>query len=90
MTVKSLTPAQKQAIGDAFRTKEFTLSELCGLYSRSRRTLIRTLEEMGCDPGIKKRRGRKSKYVTLAVTIPVKTPWWRRLLGLGQKVSISP
>jgi hypothetical protein len=82
MTVKSLTYRQKQDIADAFIFKRQTIDELVVKYERSRRTIIRVLDETGCQTGLRTRtrKPKPAPVPTPPVAIPTKTPWWKRWL----------
>jgi len=55
MTVKCLSPLDKAYIADAFTAKTQDLNELALTFGRSRRTIIRVLEEYKVDTGVKPR-----------------------------------
>jgi hypothetical protein len=55
MTVKCLSEAAKQNIAAGFSLHIYTINQLANMYVRSRRTIIRVLEEKGIDPGVKHR-----------------------------------
>ena len=78
MTVKSLTDEQKIAVARSF-SFGVSITILAEQHQKSRRTIIRTLEELGINPGIKKRQ-RLPKPTALPTMIPTKTPWWRRVV----------
>jgi hypothetical protein len=79
MTVRSLNDGAKNYIIHCFNTKLRTIDQLGDDYSRSRRTIVRVLEEAGIDPGIKRRK-RLPKPEPLPTVIPTKTPWWKRII----------
>jgi hypothetical protein len=76
MTVKSLTDIEKAQIDDLYTQGVYTIPELALIYNRSRRTVIRALEEQGAYT-IKKR---APKPKPVPVVIPTKTPWWKRVI----------
>jgi len=95
MTVKCLTEPVKNGIVEAFKEKSLTIDQMVSCTGRSRRTIIRVLEDAGIDPGIHRRPGRKSKKVlteqtTMALDTefmplgdPIRTPkfnWGNRAL----------
>jgi hypothetical protein len=73
MTVKSLSPVQKAEIAVSYSYGKYTVNELATIYDRSSRTIIRALEEQGIKDVVKKRKPK------VPVTIPTKTPWWKRV-----------
>lgn len=75
MTVKCLNSFEQEYIVASFVSKELTIDELALKYSRSRRTIIRVIQDQSIDPGIKTR---AKKVVKVPVVIPTKTPWYRR------------
>ena len=77
MTVRSLTDVQKAQVDALYTQGVYTIPELAIIYQRSRRTIIRTLNEQGAYTI--KRRAPKPKPVP--VVIPTKTPWWKRLFA---------
>ena len=83
MTVKSLTDVEKSGVAFCYAMGR-TIDDLAFEYKRSRRTIIRVLEELGYAP-VTKRRSRKLKPV--AVVIPAKTPWWKPFIVWAFPVS---
>ena len=90
MTVKSLSSMDKMYIIDAFLAKTKTLNELALIYSRSRRTIIRAIEEHGFDPGVKHRVPKAPSvdvYLDLSLQLPESPPvveakpWYRKVLS---------
>lgn len=92
MTVKCLNDLEKVIIAGLYVDHGRSIDSLATEYKRSRRTIIRTLEEQGVNPGIK-RRNRKSKApLTIhqnytpgnkpagPTVIPTHTPWYRRII----------
>lgn len=55
MTVKCLSEGAKHHIASSFSYHVYTINQLAIMYGRSRRTIIRVLEEQGVDPGVKHR-----------------------------------
>ncbi len=55
MTVKCLNDNAKAVIVELFVSQRYTLNDLVRLYGKSRRTVIRVLEDAGVDPGVKHR-----------------------------------
>lgn len=55
MTVKCIKPLDKTYIVHSFVHENTSINTLANLYGRSRRTIIRVLEENGVEPGIKRR-----------------------------------
>lgn len=79
MTVRSLNYGEILSIAYAFKHEKTSITELATHYQRSRRTIIRALEDQGVDPGIKRRKPvAKPVPVVLPKPIPTKTPWWKR------------
>ena len=64
MTVKCLTTPTKLSVVEMFNNKTHTIEDLVYLTGKSRRTVIRVLEDAGVDPKIH-RRNRKPKYTVL-------------------------
>ena len=58
MTVKCLTEGQQRTLVDLFTHSGTPIEELVVYYDRSRRTIIRVLEDHGVDPKIHRRPGR--------------------------------
>lgn len=83
MTVRSLSTPAKLVIAQAFTQRNRTINELAAFYGKSRRTIIRALEEQGIDPGIKKRGPRKPKEGVLTFpnrpVVGYTAPWYRRV-----------
>lgn len=65
MTVKCLNEVDQAYICDAYLSKTQTVTELAITYNRSRRTIIRVLEDAGYDP---------VKHRTPKVDIPLTFP----------------
>ena len=82
MTVKSLDEYEKQNIANYFCFNQHSISELAVMYGKSRRTIIRTLEEMGVDPGVK-HRVKKEQEPASAVPVPRPLLWNRFLKWVG-------
>lgn len=96
MTVKCLNPGQKFAIVHEFQVLGAQIDDMAAYYGRSRRTIIRVLEEAGVDPGIRRRTkpadssqlqqplptfNREGfKELVLPKPIPTYRPWYRRIL----------
>lgn len=94
MTVKCLSDYNKATIRSDFVHNGSTLESLALEHGRSRRTIIRTLEEAGIDPGVKKRKPRLSKvnYESVTGRMPfdylspnevvhtTHTPWYRKVI----------
>lgn len=74
MTVKSLTLNQKKMIAEDHVLGFATIDQQVVLWNRSRRTIIRVLEEAGCTDVVKRRVKRAT-----TMTIPTKTPWWKKV-----------
>lgn len=85
MTVKCLTDAEKVELASAF-SMGAPINFLAEINGCSRRTVIRTLEEIGIEPGIKRRR-RQPKPTPLPTVIPTKTPWWSRVIEKVKDIS---
>ena len=85
MTVKSLTDLQKSYIGDLYRSQIYTIPELALLYERSRRTIIRALDEQGAYTI--KRRIPKPKL--LPVAIQTNIPWYQRAATVVKSFFVS-
>jgi len=66
MTVKCLAPAQQHAIVTAFVEFRVPIDTLAIDYGKSRRTIIRVLEDHCVDPGIRRRPGAKKPIPTTA------------------------
>lgn len=103
MTVKSLNEYQKNNLARLFVEQKTSLNELAAYCGRSRRTVIRVLEELGIDPGV---RHRKPKIVVpVPLTFPNHpihtgpigykpgTSWYSRVLDsvaqLSRRIGIS-
>lgn len=74
MTVKSLSPTAKDQITNLFLQKAMTLTQLAHFYDRSRRTIIRALEERGVDPGVKTRKKRAPVQPIQIFPFPIVLP----------------
>lgn len=92
MTVKCIKPVDKAYIVDAFVAKTQTITQLAELYGRSRRTIVRVLEDHGIDPGIRRRRQQQFSAEQIKVpdlfgtrtgrvTMIEPLPWYRRALS---------
>ena len=90
MTVKCLKEVDQAYIVDCFTAKTATINELATMFGRSRRTIIRVLEEHSIDPGIIPR-GPRGPYKPRNQVqeefqfpnhrvIPTRAPWYRRVL----------
>jgi hypothetical protein len=85
MTVKSLSEEAKTEIARRYTTGPYTVSELVYAYNRSRRTIIRVLEEQGFTHVTIPR---KAKEAPLPAPVPVyepeetQSPWWNRMNAL--------
>ena len=80
MTVKSLTDTEKTAIAVYWTGRQFTVTELAKLYNRSRRTIIRALEEYGYNPVTPR------KKPLPIVVAPDTTPWYKNLADQARAV----
>ena len=78
MAVKCLNPLQKEVIATSFLNRTHSIEELVATFRRSRRTIIRVLEEASIEPGIKRR---IPKPTPLPQVIPTKRLWYRRIIG---------
>ena len=85
MTVRSLNDEQKASVAFAF-SHGVSITVLAEQHKKSRRTIIRALEDMGIEPGIKRRR-RLPKPTPLPTVIPTKTPWWTRVVEKVKDIS---
>ena len=79
MTVKCLNTLQQECIVTSFVNKTHNIDALARTFGRSRRTIIRVLEDAGIDPGIRRR---MPKPTPLPQVIPTRRPWYRRILGV--------
>lgn len=78
MTVKCLNDQQKQLVASQF-AYGFPIDYIAEQHSVSRRTVIRTLEEIGIEPGIKRRKRLPKPTPLPPGPIPT-TPWWKRII----------
>jgi transposase len=83
MTVKCLNSLEKTLIVDSFLAGYQSIDEMATMYNRSRRTIIRVLEEQDVDPKIRRRNppqpDRQQKLALKPVVINTKTPWYRKV-----------
>lgn len=96
MTVKCLHVRDKVYIVNSFISGTITINDLADSFLRSRRTIIRVLEEYGVDPGVKRRisAATKAKMVEIILadlSSPIMkvemikpVPMWKRV---GQALS---
>lgn len=63
MTVKCLTDDEKSVIAQRFSNKTHSIDEMAVIYQRSRRTIIRVLEDAGIDPGIRRRQAKPAPKI---------------------------
>lgn len=89
MTVICINSSNKEFICNAFKNQTHTIDELVFIFGKSRRTMIRVLEEQDIDPGIRTRSAKKPQPTPVPVAIPTHTPWFRRIFGLGAKSKIQ-
>lgn len=74
MTVKKLSPVQKEILVAQHQAGK-TINELATLWTTSRRTVIRVLEEKFIDPGIRRRQRKPTPITPVIVT---QQPWYVR------------
>ena len=84
MTVKCLLKATQQTICERFEAKTDTINQLADLYGRSRRTIIRVLEDHGIDAGVKPR----NKQLTMSM-IATSAEFNRIVAGSGKQASLT-
>jgi hypothetical protein len=78
-----LNAFEKEIITASFCNHDQSIDDLAYQYGRSRRTIIRVLEEMNVDPGIRRRKPKpptKPVQAPLPLVIPTRSPWYRRIL----------
>jgi len=73
MTVKCLNEDIKKSVVEAFNDKSLTIDQMVSVTGRSRRTIIRVLEDAGVDPGIHRRPGRSKKVLTEQTSMELDT-----------------
>ena len=83
MSFKHLTSEQKEDITVLFVYQDYSLNALARDYNCHRSTIVRTLEDKGINPGIRRRPVKVTPIpAPVPVVIPTKTPWWKRIFGL--------
>lgn len=85
MTVKCLTDAEKVELASSF-SMGASINFLAEINGCSRRTVIRTLEEIGINPGIKRRKRLPKPTPLPPGPIPT-TPWWKRIIPWVKNVT---
>ena len=83
MTVKCINELQKEVLASSFANKQLTLEDLMATTGRSRRTIMRMLEEAGVAPAVRKRKAKEntaSQTDTQGVYFPKKLNWFDRFI----------
>lgn len=83
MTVKCIKQEEKEYLLSCYSPLLNNVDQLMQMSGRSRRTVVRLLEEAGHQPVKHRRPNRKAKEIALPpqlTVVPTKTPWYRRVI----------